>query len=137
MELKIKENTYTPIVIENFEEIKSLVQTKADHYANMVYTEEDLPQAKKDKATLNKFIKAIEDRRKDIKKACMQPYDSFETQIKELVAICNQPVKAIDEFVKMIDSQNKADKRAEIENCTRRQTTPNGSRLNRYSTLSG
>lgn len=115
MELKIKENTYTPIVIENFEEIKSLVQEKADHYANMVYTEDDLPQAKKDKATLNKFIKAIEDRRKEIKKACMQPYESFETQIKELVAICNQPVKAIDEFVKMIDSQTKAEKRAEIE----------------------
>lgn len=124
MELKIKENTYTPIVVENFDEIKSLVREKADHYANLVYTEDDLPQAKKDKAMLNKFIKAIEDRRKEIKKACMQPYESFETQIKELVAICEQPVKAIDEFVKMIDSQNKAEKRAEIEKTVRGDRPP-------------
>ena len=115
MELKIKDNTYTPIVVENFEEIKAMVQDKADHYKHMTYTEEQLPEAKKDKATLNKFVKAIEDRRKEVKKACMQPYESFETQIKELVAICNEPIKAIDEFVKAAEAEEKEVKRAEIE----------------------
>lgn len=115
MELKIKDTTYTPIVIENFEEIKAMVQDKADHYKNMAYTEEQLPEAKKDKATLNKFVKAIEDRRKEVKKACMQPYESFETQIKELVAICNEPIKAIDEFVKAAEAEAKEAKQAEIE----------------------
>jgi len=115
MELKIKDNTYTPIVVENFDEIKAMVQDKADHYKHMTYTEEQLPEAKKDKATLNKFVKAIEDRRKEVKKACMQPYESFETQIKELVAICNEPIKAIDEFVKAAEAEAKEAKRAEIE----------------------
>lgn len=115
MELRIKDNTYEPIIIENFEEIKTIVQEKAEHYANLVYTEDSLPQAKKDKATLNKFIKAIEDRRKEVKKVCMQPYESFETQIKELVAICNEPVSEIDEFVKAAEAKAKAEKKSEIE----------------------
>lgn len=115
MELRIKENNYTPIIVENFDEIKALVQDKADHYKNMVYDETSYSKAKEDKATLNKFIKAIEDRRKEVKKACMQPYESFETQIKELVAICNEPVSEIDNFIKMIDSQKKAEKKAEID----------------------
>lgn len=114
MELKIKETNYTPIIIENFEEIKALVQDKADHYANMVYTEDDLPQAKKDKATLNKFIKAIEDRRKEVKKACMQPYESFETQVKELVTICNKPVQAISELVEIADNKAKDERLEEL-----------------------
>lgn len=115
MELQITKREFQPLAIENYNEIKSTVQSIASLYVNMVYTEDSFVQAKKDKATINKIIKMLEDRRKEVKKACMKPYESLEQQVKELVAICDQPVKAIDEFVKSVERQKKAEKQSEIE----------------------
>lgn len=115
MELKMQEVQFPKVIQFNFSELKEEITAKAELYKNMVYTEDTIKEAKADKATLNKFIKVLEDKRKDVKKQCLQPYEDFEKQIKELVAIVNEPVQLIDSQVKAYDEKRKAEKLEQIK----------------------
>ena len=115
MELKVKELDFPKLIEFNFEELKAEISSKAALYKNMVYTDDSIKQAKADKAALNKFITALEDKRKEVKKQCLQPYEAFEKQMKELVAIVNEPVQLIDEQVKAYEDKQKAEKLEQIK----------------------
>lgn len=110
MELKIKEITFPEVISFNFEELKTEITKKAELYKNMVYTDETVKEAKADKAKLNKFINALEEKRKEVKRQCLQPYEVFERQIKELVAIVDEPVRLIDSHIKDFEDRKKAEK---------------------------
>lgn len=115
MELKINDVQFPKVIEFNFAELKQEITEKAALYKNMVYTDETIKEAKADKATLNKFITALEDKRKEVKKQCLQPYEDFEKQIKELVAIVDEPVRLINEQVKAYEDKKKADKLEKIK----------------------
>lgn len=115
MELKVKELDFPKLIEFNFEELKAEITAKTALYKNMVYTDDSIKQAKADKAALNKFITALEGKRKDVKKQCLQPYELFEKQMKELVAIVDEPVKLIDSQVKAYEDKQKADKLEKIQ----------------------
>ena len=103
MELKIynpKENGFLQSIDWNFEELKQEITVKANDYMNLVYSNEQMKEAKKDRANLRKFVTALEDKRKEIKRQVMIPYSDFEKKEKELVAIVNQAVSNIDTQVK-------------------------------------
>ena len=114
MELRI--NTWkSPEVIDfNFEELKEEITNKSALYKNMVYTDETIKDAKSDRALLNKFKTALEDKRKEVKKQCLEPYNQFEKQIKELVAIIDEPVKLIGEQITEFEDREKAEKHEQI-----------------------
>ena len=114
MELRI--NTWkSPEVIDfNFEELKEEITNKSALYKNMVYTDETIKDAKSDRALLNKFKTALEDKRKEVKKQCLEPYNQFEKQIKELVAIIDEPVKLIGEQITEFEDREKAEKHEKI-----------------------
>ena len=99
---------------DNFEEIKAMLEKHLAAYQNLVYTEDNLNLAKADKATLNKLKKALDERRKEIKKVYMAPYVEIETQIKELIALIDAPLSEIDSFVKQVELDEKAKKRLTI-----------------------
>lgn len=118
MELKIfnpTEDGFIKSIDWNFEELKTEITAKAAMYKNMVYTDASIKEAKADKAALNKFITALEDKRKEVKKQCLQPYEAFEKQIKELVAIVNEPAQLIDSQVKTYEDKQKAEKLEKIK----------------------
>lgn len=115
MELKMQTVNFPHEINFNFEELKAEISNKAALYKNMVYTDDSIKQAKADKAALNKFITALEDKRKEVKKQCLQPYEAFEKQMKELVAIVDEPVKLIDSQVKAYEDKQKADKLEKIQ----------------------
>ena len=115
MELKMNDVQFPKVIEFNFAELKQEITEKAELYKNMVYTDETIKEAKADKATLNKFITALEDKRKEVKKQCLQPYEDFEKQIKELVAIVDEPVQLINEQVKAYEDKKKADKLEKIK----------------------
>lgn len=114
MELRI--NTWkSPEVIDfNFEELKEEITNKSALYKNMVYTDETIKDAKSDRALLNKFKTALEDKRKEVKKQYLEPYNQFEKQIKELVAIIDEPVKLIGEQITEFEDREKAEKHEQI-----------------------
>ena len=120
MELKIynpQEEGFLQKIDWNFEELKSEITNKANDYMSLVYTPDQMKEAKKDRAALRKFIAALEDKRKEIKKQVMIPYTDFEEKEKELVSIVNQAVANIDDQIKGYDEairQEKLEKVKEI-----------------------
>ena len=100
---------------ENFEEIKSYLAEQLASYRNLVYTEDNLKLAKADKAKLNKLKKALDERRKEIKKIYMEPYLILEGQIKELTAMIDEPLAEIKAFTDRMEAERKAQRRAEIK----------------------
>ena len=84
------------IEIENYGEIKAALADMMQVYKDMVYTEDKATVAKKDVSILRKIITAIESKRKEVKKACLKPYEAFEEQVRELVALINEPITLIN-----------------------------------------
>ncbi|WP_407383917.1 DUF1351 domain-containing protein [Ruminococcus sp.] len=101
--------------IDNFDELKSYLAVQLENYKNLAYTEDDLKIAKADKATLNKLKKALDERRKEIKKIYMEPYLAVEAQIKELTAMIDEPLAEIKAFTDRMEEVRKAAKRDEIK----------------------
>ena len=79
----------------NFEEIKAVLAAGLEEYKGMVFTAESQPEAKKTVASLRKLKKAMNDRRIEIKKTFMVPYTNFETQVKELDKLIDEPINFI------------------------------------------
>ena len=85
MELKIyspTEEGFLKSIEWNHEEIKREVAERVRYYKNLAYTDDQIADAKKDRATLNKFVQELEATRKAVKKQCLAPYEDFEKKIK-------------------------------------------------------
>lgn len=118
MELKIynpQEEGFLQKIDWNFEELKSEITNKANDYMSLVYTPDQMKEAKKDRAALRKFIAALEDKRKEIKKQVMIPYTDFEEKEKELVSIVNQAVANIDDQIKGYEEATRQEKLEKVK----------------------
>lgn len=127
MELKIyspTEDGFIKAIEWNHAEIKKEVAEKVSYYANLVYTDDQIKDAKADRAKLNKFVQALEAKRKEVKKQCLAPYEEFEKKMKEIIAIVNEPIQMIDSQVKGYEEQKKAEKLEQIQEYWDRVTSP-------------
>lgn len=119
MELKIfnpQEGGFVKEIEWNNEELKAKIAEKVKDYEGLVYVgEAQIKEAKADRANLNKLRNAIEDERKRIKKLCLEPYNRFEAQVKEVVALLDRPIAMIGEQIDAAEEAKKASKKAEIE----------------------
>ena len=95
-----KEDGFIKYIDWNFEDLKTEIIEKANDYMALVYSDDQIKEAKKDRANLNKFKKALDDKRKEVKKQVMNPYTAFELQIKELSGIVDEAVANIDKQIK-------------------------------------
>ncbi|QOV20551.1 DUF1351 domain-containing protein [Blautia liquoris] len=118
MELRImspQENDFIKEIQWNNEELKQEITATMQEYKSLAFTEENIKDAKADRAKLNKLRTAFEDERKKIKKQCMEPYTKFEKQVKEIVSLIDEPIALIDSQIKEVDDQKKAQKQKDIE----------------------
>lgn len=116
MELRIGPITMPEVIEFNFEELKEQVTKKVAMYKNLVYTDDQVKEAKADRAALNKFVKSLSDERIRVKKQCLKPYEEFEAKINELTAIVNEPIQLIDKQVKEYEEKQKTEKLESIKN---------------------
>lgn len=116
MELRIEPVTMPEVIEFNFEELKEQVTKKVVMYKNLVYTDDQVKEAKADRAALNKFVKSLSDERIRVKKQCLKPYEEFESKINELTAIVNEPIQLIDKQVKEYEEKQKTEKLESIKN---------------------
>lgn len=117
MELKIfspEDSGFLTEIKWNNEELKAEVAEKMKEYETLVYSEDNLRQAKSDRAHLNKFRSALEDERKRIKKRCMEPYELFERQVKEVVALVERPISLIDKQLQEYEDARRIEKKGAI-----------------------
>lgn len=98
----------------NYEQLKNLLNGKLEIYENTVYTEEEIPKAKDDRAKLNKLSKALNDEKKRVKNELLKPYMDFETKIKDLISITDNVTAKVDSQIKAFEEKDKQIKLQEI-----------------------
>lgn len=101
-------------LVTNAKEIKSFVEARLADYTPENYIGK-ADEAKKDRAELNKASKELNDKRKDLEKEFMRPFDEFKSVIKETTDAINSASGKLDEIVKAEEEREKALKRDNIE----------------------
>ena len=114
MEIRINELSLPEKIIFNYEELKEGISAKVAHYKNLVYTDDQIKEAKEDRANLNKLKKALNDERIRLEKEYMIPFNTFKAQLNEIIKIIDEPVTMIDSQVKEYQENKKEEKRKEI-----------------------
>ncbi len=115
MELKVNEVVLPAPITFNYEELRTELLQKVSVYESMVYTEDQIKEAKADRAALNRLKKALNDERIRQEKTYMQPFNAFKSQIAELVKIIDKSVSVVDKQVKEFEEQQRAEKLKAIE----------------------
>lgn len=115
MELEIKQITMPEKIECNYEELKQWIAERSAEYASIVYTDDDIQQAKNDRANLNRLKNALNDRRIQIEKEYMQPFQEFKSQINELIKLIDEPARLIDQRIKEYEKAKQDEKAKKIE----------------------
>lgn len=98
----------------NKEQITKYVSEVTNQYKGIAYTDEQIPGAKKDRAALNALKKNISDGRIQVKNALMAPYYAFESEVKEVVALIDEPIAMIDQQIAEYEERVRDEKREEL-----------------------
>lgn len=115
MELRVNEVTIPEKISFNYEELKAELTEKVAFYETLVYTDDQVKDAKADRATLNKLKKTLNDERIRREKEYMQPFNEFKAQVNEIIGIIDKHIAVIDKQVKEFEDQKKANKQNAIE----------------------
>lgn len=115
MELRVNEVAIPEKISFNYEELKAELTEKVAFYETLVYTDDQVKDAKADRATLNKLKKTLNDERIRREKEYMQPFNEFKAQVNEIIGIIDKPIAVIDKQVKEFEDQKKANKQNAIE----------------------
>lgn len=99
----------------NYEELKQEITTRANDYKTLVYTDDNIKDAKSDRANINKFIKVLDTKRKDVKKMMLEQYTEFESQVKELIGIIGEANNNIDSQVKAYEQKKRDEKLVKVQ----------------------
>lgn len=99
-----------PLIRQYFEEIHKEIAEKTTRAIELVVTEDNVKDIKKIRAELNKEYQDYEEKRKEIKRQILAPYEAFERDYKEMVALSFQAAdtslkKKIDASENLIKSE--------------------------------
>lgn len=105
MDLTAVKINYTPaeLAIMNYESLSAMVEEYADRYNNLVISEDDragLTQARSDLLGLHK---ALDEQRKEVKRAYNKPLDAFEGKIKYLTELIDAPLATVRQGIQDLD----------------------------------
>ncbi|MGD9639591.1 MAG: DUF1351 domain-containing protein, partial [Alphaproteobacteria bacterium] len=114
LELIVTEKTIGSLAI-NYEQLKTELAQQLSHYKGYVVSETEIPTAKTTRASLNKVKTAIDDRRKELKREILKPYETVEIQAKELIKMIDDVSFVIDTQIKAFEDKEKEDKKNEIQ----------------------
>lgn len=98
----------------NKDELLKYVRSITEKYNGRIYTDDDITDARTDRAELNALKNTISDSRIRVKKAIMAPYDKFEAEVAEVTNLIIEAVKPIDDAIKTHDENQKADKKKQL-----------------------
>lgn len=76
-------------------EIKEALAAEMKFYKGMIFTEDTKKAAKDAVAYLRKLKKELDDRKKEVKRSFMEPYTCFESKVKELNELIDEPIASI------------------------------------------
>lgn len=110
MELMIERLENVPEIKSNIAEVRVWLLEVTEQFNGLVYTDDQIVEAKADRAKLNKLRKALSDERIRVKKECLKPFEQFEADMKELDQIAGKAISAVDEQVKAYEQKKRSEK---------------------------
>lgn len=114
MEFRITECQIPGKISFNYEELKQALTERVSDFKTIVYTDDQISVAKKDRAELNKLKKAINDERIRQEKEFIKPFETFKAQVKELCDIIDTATKSVDAQVKAYEDAQREQKKSDI-----------------------
>lgn len=114
MEMRVNECIIPEQITWNYDELKAELTEKIQKYETLAYTEDQIQEAKKDRAALNKLKAALNDERLRREREYMKPFQVFKDQVNEIREIIDKPIKIIDEQLEGYEEDRKRKKREEI-----------------------
>lgn len=114
LELVVSEKTLGSLTT-NARQIRDIVMENLPKYDISNYNDDNIDQAKKDKASLNKAAKALNAKRIEIEKEFMKPFGEFKEVVTETVKLIGDCSAKIDVVVKQNEQQYKDKKQADIQ----------------------
>lgn len=114
MELAVQKIQIPERIEFNYEELKTEITGLAGKYTGIAYTDDQIKEAKSDKAKLTKLKKAMNDERIRLERDYMAPFTEFKDQVNDLIKIVDGPIREIDGQLKRYEEDRKARKEEEI-----------------------
>lgn len=114
MELVVVENELGKLAI-NYDQLKKQLDRSLKIYESFEVTEDNIPISKSERASLNNLVKAIDNKRKELKKEFLKPYELVEKQCNELKGMIDGVVSKIDTGIKSFENKVKEEKYNEIK----------------------
>lgn len=102
-------------VEDNIAEAKEYALSLKEYYGTLVFNDDQLKEAKDERASINKLVKSIADYRKNIVAEFKKPIEQFETTAKETEKILKETSDFVDVQVKNFENKEKEKKMEEIE----------------------
>ena len=102
-------------VEDNITEAKEYALSLKEYYGTLVFNDDQLKEAKDERASINKLVKSIADYRKNIVAEFKKPIEQFEATAKETEKILKETSDFVDVQVKKFENKEKEKKREEIE----------------------
>lgn len=110
-------NSVQPAVIDyNYEAVKKCVELKAQQYAGIIVTDDNLKQAKQDRDNLASARVSIDKFRKAKKKEMSVNIDLMEKQCKELISIIECVEKPLQAGIDVYDNEKREKRRQQALN---------------------
>ena len=105
-----------PVIEQQLAQIKQQVTERVETVTSLVVTEDTVKAVKKARTELNAEFKAWEDKRKEVKKAVITPYEKFEEVYNDCIS---NSYKTADKLLKQrideVENELKAEKAAEVK----------------------
>lgn len=99
----------------NFDQVEQAIKGTLAEFEGVVFTEDSKTYAKKKVAGLRKQKKEFQENLRDAKNQYMAPWNEFETQAKNLIALYDKPINSINGQVQAFEEKRVREKKAEIE----------------------
>ena len=110
--VEVKKGT---IIFNTYETLLSQAKKIAEYIRQVEVDEENIKEAKKLLAEVNKKIKLLEDNRKAVKNEMLAPYVTFEEQVKEIVNIVKEADTIVRDKVRELEELEREEKEKQIE----------------------
>lgn len=110
--IKVKQ---LPEIVERLHTIKEEIEKRVDEALALEVTSNTVKDVKKIRAALTKDFKSLEDKRKDVKRIILEPYERFERVYKDCVTNVYVPAdRKLSERISEVESELKSEKEKEI-----------------------
>lgn len=111
----IELNKQLPVIVMNYDDVKSSLLETIEKYKNIIVTEDSLKDCKATQKELAGVRNKLDTYRKDVKKEMEKPIKEFEGKCKELIQLIADAEQPIKDGISKFDNMKREQKRAKAQ----------------------